>query len=995
MGGIQPVVASVRIHSRPAAHSVRSLSNATTSAYASLLVPGNRRLACLNVSVHRSIATSASIAEYLPTYHAWRQKWLSPNSPMRQFPLESKINIGSALIDNSRKNYLSNDYAIISAQLFSRVHRTLPRRKTPRTCTSIDTSTNSHASRSIASERHDLADVVKSLPPCDHPSFNSAAVQAYHTVLARLRESNLQTSSHISLLSGVCSILVTKCFNARSPHIALAESLVSQFMQDIRDPTLNQSLLSATRAVSTLVREYARTGNLKGKSKLVQSLAVNDIDGCRRSVNSALLAGFLKQPNNISDEAGQVYSEWVAAARGDLTASDHSYALQIFLKNGGYQKYHHMINYALTSLIDIFKNSSPESHKQIKIDVSLALLNQTPFLEGVENIFSKICAWQILDIQKVQVGLLRCALRLAKKWQASYSVRLSEEMYKDSTIEETKLSIGLHWFRRINRFGAPLSEEAANVIVSQFAPAGLANCGVVWASKEMLMYGYKLSNATVIDLLAGIGRSMPNDVRSGSEHLSLAQLWDHCHLNRIEGSSLPFPVISAFVLAHCRIGDARGALCKLQLLPRSASCTNSTLLGETEAPTTLGRHYRNLLNNSVFFLCNHSSSNAMDIIQVWKSLRDLVGSKHTSLSALLQLLTSKGKLLKNTLPIVTLLVESTPQELGTSDTLQSILRRTIKLRQIGESRGRKLVPFDTLTESREKYSAPTWNCSRQEPTPNDPMLKRYSRVGKPGGFGVSLISLLAYSPKLPTYRRPDQPRPTAPPPPLSRQILAVNVANISNKRPAIRHIVRNTRIWAISETCITSSKFRFTVLGFDVIQHPATGPGRRGIALGIPSCFGGHEHGSAVGTMILAKVPNFTPECLWIVGSVYVGHSGATTNYNRREVFASIRQALDRVVPFDNNHPVLIFGDWNTDPQCLQRIVHLWGHGLTVMQFSGSQITRLSTVHGRRHSSIDHFVCNAPARALLTSPQKLLSDAALDGRRHAKKLDSYLLQLRP
>ncbi|KAH6583560.1 hypothetical protein BASA61_007946 [Batrachochytrium salamandrivorans] len=84
------------------------------------------------------------------------------------------------------------------------------------------------------------------------------------------------------------------------------------------------------------------------------------------------------------------------------------------------------------------------------------------------------------------------------------------------------------------------------------------------------------------------------------------------------------------------------------------------------------------------------------------------------------------------------------------------------------------------------------------------------------------------------------------------------------------------------------------------------GPGRRGIALGIPSCFGGHEHGSAVGTMILAKVPNFTPECLWIVGSVYVGHSGATTNYSRREAFASIRQALDRVVPFDNNHPVLI-----------------------------------------------------------------------------------------
>ncbi|KAH9250030.1 hypothetical protein BASA81_012162 [Batrachochytrium salamandrivorans] len=164
------------------------------------------------------------------------------------------------------------------------------------------------------------------------------------------------------------------------------------------------------------------------------------------------------------------------------------------------------------------------------------------------------------------------------------------------------------------------------------------------------------------------------------------------------------------------------------------------------------------------------------------------------------------------------------------------------------------------------------------------------------------------------HRRPDQPRPTAPPPPLSRQILAVNVANISNKRPAIRHIVRNTRLWAISETCITSSKFRFTVPGFDVIQHPATGPGRRGIALGIPSCFGGHEHGSAVGTMILAKTGTPT-------------HSAFSA--------LSTRGVMD----------------------------------LTVMQFSGSQITRLSTVHGRRHSSIDHFVCNAPARALLTSPR--------------------------
>ncbi|KAH9264240.1 hypothetical protein BASA83_012320 [Batrachochytrium salamandrivorans] len=105
--------------------------------------------------------------------------------------------------------------------------------------------------------------------------------------------------------------------------------------------------------------------------------------------------------------------------------------------------------------------------------------------------------------------------------------------------------------------------------------------------------------------------------------------------------------------------------------------------------------------------------------------------------------------------------------------------------------------------------------------------------------------------------------------------------------------------------------------------------------------------------MILAKVPNFTPECLWIVGSVYVGHSGPPPTTVAERQFASIRQALDRVVPFDNNHPVIIFGDWNTDPQRLQRIVHSWGHGLTVMQFSGSQITSSaqSMVDGIRQST--------------------------------------------
>ncbi|KAH9269802.1 hypothetical protein BASA83_008119 [Batrachochytrium salamandrivorans] len=186
------------------------------------------------------------------------------------------------------------------------------------------------------------------------------------------------------------------------------------------------------------------------------------------------------------------------------------------------------------------------------------------------------------------------------------------------------------------------------------------------------------------------------------------------------------------------------------------------------------------------------------------------------------------------------------------------------------------------------------------------------------------------------HRRPDQPRPTAPPPPLSRQILAVNVANISNKRPAIRHIVRNTRLWAISETCITSSKFRFTVPGFDVIQHPATGPGRRGIASV------SHRALVVMNMDILGPPPTTVAERLLLVfgkPSTELFHSTTT----------------------------ILFSFWRLEHRPTAPSAHcpLVGSWLTVMQFSGSQITRLSTVHGRRHSSIDHFVCNAPARALL------------------------------
>ncbi|KAH9254549.1 hypothetical protein BASA81_007492 [Batrachochytrium salamandrivorans] len=78
-------------------------------------------------------------------------------------------------------------------------------------------------------------------------------------------------------------------------------------------------------------------------------------------------------------------------------------------------------------------------------------------------------------------------------------------------------------------------------------------------------------------------------------------------------------------------------------------------------------------------------------------------------------------------------------------------------------------------------------------------------------------------------RRPDQPRPTAPPPPLSRQILAVNVANISNKRPAIRHIVRNTQALGPSQrpALLPQNSASLSLASMSSSIQPRD-PGRRG-----------------------------------------------------------------------------------------------------------------------------------------------------------------------
>ncbi|KAH9269225.1 hypothetical protein BASA83_008717 [Batrachochytrium salamandrivorans] len=146
------------------------------------------------------------------------------------------------------------------------------------------------------------------------------------------------------------------------------------------------------------------------------------------------------------------------------------------------------------------------------------------------------------------------------------------------------------------------------------------------------------------------------------------------------------------------------------------------------------------------------------------------------------------------------------------------------------------------------------------------------------------------------------------------------------------------------------------------IQHPANGPGKRGIALGFLAVLPAREIEGVPGTLILAKVPGLTEQQVWTVGSIYLGKN------DRQATLKLVERALE-LATRDHNRPIIIGGDWNAPHATLQRKVSSWGFGLHVVSFSGSKATFRGRTATARWSSIDHFVCNQAARALLTSPR--------------------------
>ncbi|KAH6599926.1 hypothetical protein BASA50_002667 [Batrachochytrium salamandrivorans] len=181
------------------------------------------------------------------------------------------------------------------------------------------------------------------------------------------------------------------------------------------------------------------------------------------------------------------------------------------------------------------------------------------------------------------------------------------------------------------------------------------------------------------------------------------------------------------------------------------------------------------------------------------------------------------------------------------------------------------------------------------------------------------------------YPRPRSNTPIKPPS-NSRRIISWNINGLVSKRNDLREHIAEVKplLLMLQETNLDTNAFRFTAPKYSFIQHPASGPGKRGIALGFLAVLPAREIEGVPGTLILAKVPGLTEQQVWTVGSIYLGKN------DRQATLKLVERALE-LATRDHNRPIIIGGDWNAPHATLQRKVSSWGFGLHVVSFSGSK----------------------------------------------------------
>ncbi|KAH9264000.1 hypothetical protein BASA83_012529 [Batrachochytrium salamandrivorans] len=207
------------------------------------------------------------------------------------------------------------------------------------------------------------------------------------------------------------------------------------------------------------------------------------------------------------------------------------------------------------------------------------------------------------------------------------------------------------------------------------------------------------------------------------------------------------------------------------------------------------------------------------------------------------------------------------------------------------------------------------------------------------------------------YPRPRSNTPIKPPP-NSRRIISWNINGLVSKRNDLREHIAEVKplLLMLQETNLDTNAFRFTAPKYSFIQHPASGPGKRGIALGFLAVLPAREIEGVPGTLILAKVPGLTEQQVWTVGSIYLGKT------DRQATLKLVERALE-LATRDHNRPIIIGGDWNAPHATLQRKVSSWGlvcmlsrslapkphSGVALPQQGGRPLITLSVIRRLEH----------------------------------------------
>ncbi|KAK5670104.1 hypothetical protein QVD99_003425 [Batrachochytrium dendrobatidis] len=625
------------------------------------------------------VSTSTSIVEYIPIYHAWRQKWFSPSAPIRKFPLSAKPNIKSIYISDDNSDPADG----MNWPPFSRPRPVLLCKPSQSLEPFLDLAKN----RSLDTFTVEKSSVelsflksINNLSNSKQPLFESTIAAIYHDVVEGLRYIDDKNSFHSEILARCCANLIFECAKPgnNQSRMDLAASIALAFVKDVRDSDLGQEVKSATMVFEALVSGYDKNEQLLENYQSVMSLFDKDLIPNQPSLWLFMLQLF--EGNANITVALKIFDSMMHTLQNSAPAKNHIIMLKIMLSNVDYQKFHKRIDSSLSAIATIFEHSNSNTTRPEKIDTAVILLENTYILESISDIFEKLVSWDVLDDPRVQVGLLDSAMRLDNLWRKNIRSKFDEHIAEMLKVEQVKLEMCLHWFRKLNRYGVVVTEDAANLIVKKFVDAKLTRHGLEWAIAEIILYGSKVYTNTILLLLNDFGIDSTFCISSqASDSKLLDTLWNHYISQTQRSSSLPTSVVSEFARAYGRIGNVEQLIEKLKIIfphqPTSQSI-RLTLEGndkEVQSKECADLDLREFANEIMTVVYSRSFQSVNSDISTWESIRDIIGSSHVSPLQLLKSIKVKMSLTNDIQRIMTIIVLSRPSLLGDIYQVESML----------------------------------------------------------------------------------------------------------------------------------------------------------------------------------------------------------------------------------------------------------------------------------------------------------------------------------